>query len=212
MLEAVHTSETSVYFNETTRHFFPDGYHLLNISTVQNGGVDHVRLLPVCEIYLHAYFLLYFSGITKREYKSRSADSFHVIQHRLLVAGFSLRRRLMLNTFRADDIFAHQISSDLLIGSVSSPYSSSSVSLSFILQDFRTQNHTYYTCMALLTLRYKSFLEQLIVSHVVNKFTFLLQHDHTSPCSQKLGFGYSSLRIRDLRFSRPLQLANFSSL
>jgi hypothetical protein len=28
MMEAVHTSETSVYFNETTRRYIPEGCHL----------------------------------------------------------------------------------------------------------------------------------------------------------------------------------------
>jgi hypothetical protein len=28
MMDAAHTSETSVYFNETTRRYIPEGYHL----------------------------------------------------------------------------------------------------------------------------------------------------------------------------------------
>jgi hypothetical protein len=30
MMEAVHTSEMLVYFNESTRHYIPEGCHLLN--------------------------------------------------------------------------------------------------------------------------------------------------------------------------------------
>jgi hypothetical protein len=64
------------------------------------------------------YFLSYLSGITKREYNSQRADPVDVIEHRLLVAGFSPRRRLVLNIFRTDNNCVYRISSGLLIGSV----------------------------------------------------------------------------------------------
>jgi hypothetical protein len=31
LMEAAHTSETSVYFNETTRRYIPEGSHLVMI-------------------------------------------------------------------------------------------------------------------------------------------------------------------------------------
>jgi hypothetical protein len=31
MKEAVRASEASVYFNETTRHYIPEGYHLFRV-------------------------------------------------------------------------------------------------------------------------------------------------------------------------------------
>jgi hypothetical protein len=40
---------------------------------------------------VHADFLQYLSGVTKREYNSQRADSVHVTEHRLFVAGFSLQ-------------------------------------------------------------------------------------------------------------------------
>jgi hypothetical protein len=75
--------------------------------------------LPLhCLKNLHADFLLYFSGITKQEYNLLRSDPVHVIEHRLLVAGFSPWRWLVLNIFRADNSCIHQISHGLLIGSV----------------------------------------------------------------------------------------------
>jgi hypothetical protein len=41
---------------------------------------------------LHADFLQYLSDITKRKYNSRRADSVHVTEHRLFIAGFSPQR------------------------------------------------------------------------------------------------------------------------
>jgi hypothetical protein len=38
-MEAVRTSETSVYFNETTRRYFPEGCHLHIYSVLDNTNV-----------------------------------------------------------------------------------------------------------------------------------------------------------------------------
>jgi hypothetical protein len=62
-------------------------------------------------------------------YKSRRADSVHVTQHRLSVAGFSLRRQLVSNIFRAHNSCLHQIRNGPLIGSLAFSYSSSSLSI-----------------------------------------------------------------------------------
>jgi hypothetical protein len=57
-------------------------------------------------------------SLLKREYNPLRADPVHLIVHWLLVAGFSLRRWLVLNIFRLINSCIHQLSRDLLIGSV----------------------------------------------------------------------------------------------
>jgi hypothetical protein len=58
----------------------------------------------------HADFISCLSGIARRKYNSQTADSVHVTEHRLSVAGFSPRRRLALNIIRADNSSVHWIS------------------------------------------------------------------------------------------------------
>jgi hypothetical protein len=58
MIESIHTSETSVYFNEATRRYIPEGFVLV------------LCLYCVCFAYYHYYliafswFFLYFIFIT----------------------------------------------------------------------------------------------------------------------------------------------------
>lgn len=81
--------------------------------------------LPLlCLWNLYADFLKYLSGMKKSEYCSLRADPVYVTVHRLSVACFSLHRWLMSNIFRLDNSC---VSSGLLIGSVTFPYSTPSL-------------------------------------------------------------------------------------
>jgi hypothetical protein len=50
MMEAVRTSETSVYFNETTRHYIPEGHYLdlevLTASIIRPSSWNFSQFLP----------------------------------------------------------------------------------------------------------------------------------------------------------------------
>lgn len=92
----------------------------------------------LCLQSLHAKDLQYLSSITKWEYNSLRAGSVHTTEHRLLVTGFSLQRWLVSHILKVDNSCVHQVSSDLLIGSVAFPHSTSSL----ILRGERAETQT----------------------------------------------------------------------
>jgi hypothetical protein len=53
MMEAVRTSETSVYFNETTLHNIPDGYYLWSSSCSMLSALDNFHVIFMEESYGH---------------------------------------------------------------------------------------------------------------------------------------------------------------
>jgi hypothetical protein len=50
MMEAVHTSETSVYFNETTRRYIPEGFrlHTRRRENLKSNTDGNVIILQYC--------------------------------------------------------------------------------------------------------------------------------------------------------------------
>jgi hypothetical protein len=115
-----------------------------NVSTIHNESIEQVRPCYVCDIYM-LISCSNLSVITRSKYNSERADSVLVTEHRLLVAGISSWRRLMSNIFRTDNSCAHQISNDLVIGTVAFLIAAPPLSPYLAPQGFRAQTHTVYS-------------------------------------------------------------------